>query len=91
MTYRLAGYDDDVYMISLHRYFIWDTIDAIVNFTDLGFVLHGERSFVFTHQTYAGELMGRFLTFQGMACTFVYTLTFVRDSHLLRVMLTRLC
>ncbi|GJF00569.1 TLC domain-containing protein [Phanerochaete sordida] len=22
-------------------YFIWDTIDAIVNFTDLGFVLHG--------------------------------------------------
>lgn len=22
-------------------YFLWDTIDAIVNFTDLGFVLHG--------------------------------------------------
>ena len=63
MTYRLAGYDDDVYMISLRRYFIWDTIDAIVNFTDLGFVLHGERSFVCTHKTHAVELMGRFLTF----------------------------
>lgn len=25
----------------LHRYFLWDTIDAIVNFTDLGFVFHG--------------------------------------------------
>ncbi|KAI0819028.1 DUF887-domain-containing protein [Irpex lacteus] len=33
-------------------YFVWDTIDAIVNFTDLGFVLH------------------------GIACTFVYILTF---------------
>ena len=25
----------------LCRYFLWDTIDAIVNFVDLGFVLHG--------------------------------------------------
>ena len=56
MTYRLAGYDNDVYMISLHRYFIWDTIDAIVNFTDLGFVLHGERSFVFTRSRADGTI-----------------------------------
>jgi hypothetical protein len=25
----------------LHRYFLWDTLDAIVNFIDLGFVVHG--------------------------------------------------
>lgn len=22
-------------------YFVWDTLDAIINFTDIGFVLHG--------------------------------------------------
>ncbi len=23
------------------RYFIWDTVDAIINFVDIGFVVHG--------------------------------------------------
>lgn len=25
------------------RYFLWDTLDAVVNFIDLGFVVHGKR------------------------------------------------
>jgi hypothetical protein len=24
-----------------YRYFLWDSLDAIINFTDLGFVIHG--------------------------------------------------
>ena len=27
----------------LYRYFLWDTIDAVINFIDLGFVVHGTR------------------------------------------------
>lgn len=27
--------------IDLSRYFLWDSLDAIINFTDIGFVIHG--------------------------------------------------
>lgn len=29
-------------MLTAVRYFLWDTLDAIVNFVDLSFVIHGE-------------------------------------------------
>lgn len=28
-------------LLYFFRYFLWDSLDAIINFTDLGFVLHG--------------------------------------------------
>ncbi|KAI0341629.1 DUF887-domain-containing protein [Trametopsis cervina] len=39
----IHGWDDAAELANAIAagYFVWDTIDAIVNFTDLGFVLHG--------------------------------------------------
>src|ERR1700691_5531704 len=33
-----------IYFVWVGRYFVWDTLDAVVNFVDIGFVLHGESA-----------------------------------------------
>lgn len=41
---RAFGWDDRVGYVHAFAcgYFLWDSLDAVVNYTDLGFVVHGE-------------------------------------------------
>jgi hypothetical protein len=54
-----------------HRYFLWDILDAIVNFIDLGFVVHGTR--LLCTIVVASERLNA-----GIACLAIYTMSFVR-------------
>ncbi|GAW09653.1 TLC domain-containing protein [Lentinula edodes] len=41
---RVSGWDDDksgLLQAIASAYFVWDTIDAIINYTDFGFIVHG--------------------------------------------------
>lgn len=55
----------------LVRYFIWDALESIVHFSEVGFVVHGKSS---------GAFLGSVLThFPGVACLAIFTFATASD------------
>jgi len=57
-------------------YFLWDSVDAIVNFTDLGFVIHGVACFAIYTMSYKP-----FVAYYGTRCLLWETSTFFLNIH----------
>ncbi|TFK42345.1 TLC domain-containing protein [Crucibulum laeve] len=57
-------------------YFLWDTLDAIVNFTDLGFVIHGLACFAIYTMSYKP-----FVTYYATRCLLWEASTFFLNIH----------
>ncbi|GLB34737.1 putative TRAM, LAG1 and CLN8 homology domain [Lyophyllum shimeji] len=57
-------------------YFLWDSLDAIVNFTDLGFVIHGVACFAIYTMSFKP-----FVAYYGTRCLLWETSTFFLNIH----------
>jgi hypothetical protein len=60
-------------LIPVERYFVWDTVDAIVNFVDIGFVIHGEYNIYDQASMRSNNRWDL-----GIGCGLTYILGFVR-------------
>ncbi|RPD67956.1 DUF887-domain-containing protein [Lentinus tigrinus ALCF2SS1-7] len=66
---KLWGWDDRVgtTVAVACGYFLWDTLDAAINFDDLGFLIHGASCFtlyMMTFRPFLGYFAPRFLTWE---------------------------
>ncbi|KAG5643227.1 hypothetical protein DXG03_001311 [Asterophora parasitica] len=72
---RAFGWDENVGHVHAIAcgYFLWDSLDAVVNYTDAGFVVHGEFAFYSYERVEAdvGLVFG-----VGIACLAIYTLSY---------------
>jgi len=75
---KAFGWDDRVGLLQgiACGYFLWDSLDAIINFTDIGFVIHGVSCL-------ALYLLGYmpFLAYFGVRCLLWETSTFFLNIH----------
>ncbi|KAF9014057.1 TLC domain-containing protein [Cyathus striatus] len=75
---RAFGWDDragPVFAIA-SGYFLWDTLDAIINFTDLGFVIHGAACFTIYIMSYRP-----FVQYYAIRCLLWEASTFFLNIH----------
>ncbi|KAF8077735.1 TLC domain-containing protein [Lyophyllum atratum] len=75
---RAFGWDEQVGYVHAIAcgYFLWDSIDAIVNFTDIGFVIHGVACFAIYIMSYKP-----FVAYYGTRCLLWETSTFFLNIH----------
>ncbi|RDB21125.1 putative TLC domain-containing protein C17A2.02c [Hypsizygus marmoreus] len=75
---RAFGWDGRVGMLHAIAcgYFLWDTLDAIVNFTDLGFVAHGIACLAIYVMSYKP-----FVAYYGTRCLLWESSTFFLNIH----------
>jgi hypothetical protein len=75
---RAFGWDDRAGFVQAIAcgYFLWDSLDAIINFIDIGFVVHGLACFTI-------YIIGfkPFLSYYGVRCLFWETSTFFLNIH----------
>jgi len=75
---RAFGWDEQVGYVHAIAcgYFLWDSLDAIINFTDLGFVIHGVACFAIYIMSYKP-----FVAYYGIRCLLWETSTFFLNIH----------
>jgi len=75
---RAFGWDEQVgYAHAIAcGYFLWDSVDAIINFTDLGFVIHGVACFAIYSMSFKP-----FVAYYGTRCLLWETSTFFLNIH----------
>ncbi|OCB84134.1 DUF887-domain-containing protein [Sanghuangporus baumii] len=57
-------------------YFIWDTLESLWHFSDISFVIHGGHHQFISNSTLVGLEFKRLLLHLGVACFFIYFLSF---------------
>ncbi|KAF8163559.1 TLC domain-containing protein [Crassisporium funariophilum] len=75
---RAFGWDENVGYVHAIAcgYFLWDTLDAIINFIDPGFVAHGIACFAIYTMSYKP-----FVAYYGLRCLLWETSTFFLNNH----------
>ncbi|KAF5380871.1 hypothetical protein D9615_004148 [Tricholomella constricta] len=75
---RAFGWDEQVGYVHAIAcgYFLWDSLDAVINFTDLGFVVHGVACLAIYTMSYKP-----FVAYYGTRCLLWETSTFFLNIH----------
>lgn len=75
---KAFGWDDDMGFVLAVAcgYFLWDTIDAVVNFVDLGFVVHGTACLFIYLMSFTP-----FMAYYGIRCLLWEISTVLLNNH----------
>ncbi|PFH54160.1 hypothetical protein AMATHDRAFT_72687 [Amanita thiersii Skay4041] len=76
---RAFGWDEHAGIVHAIAcgYFLWDSLDAIINFIDLGFVLHGISTYLFTYHF----PLKPFVAYYATRCLLWESSTFFLNNH----------